>query len=513
MNAAWVSPPKLVPGSVSSTQTTGQPSNILKPAVFKTPSKIFSSTRRRAVLLNDGETKSKTNNPSTLQKAPIGSTAAIQVRVPLPSQERLFEIHNQSQVRPTQIRFPPVREKKIVPSIETPTKANIARRERPATSDPGARGSESVLDDVSDFSTAHEQDGDWEPTPKESGQSDSDGETRRSRITGSSSAGRPLTDLGKCLPNPGASQDQFPRFLQENRSEGLKNDFKSPLFSVHIPDIPRQESKKDDVIELSASEFFDQRTAVLRKEMQEKKNQMLVIKKKMRDIKGKNPIRPWEDKQQDPSDLIRKRESERTESINEPETNRQSKRPKYAPQEDRSPKRQVDTADVLKELNNQEMSLNQCKRSNDERSLREGEQKNPSKSLGSDVRPKALQPEKPSKFHNQRSKSRQHRVDFGNQNRREQNNTQQKPWCRREVEIPAPTRGECKCSCLPAYFTQLAGREPSIVSFPGGKAEFLAHVGQISDCPGHSKALIDSCCSILAREKNFTTVIAIAQKS
>ncbi|KAL8884462.1 MAG: hypothetical protein Q9215_007495 [Flavoplaca cf. flavocitrina] len=78
----------------------------------------------------------------------------------------------------------------------------------------------------------------------------------------------------------------------------------------------------------------------------------------------------------------------------------------------------------------------------------------------------------------------------------------------REIEIGS-SRGisrRCRCSCLPDYFRNPPSLIPSLKTWPAGKTEFLAHCGQIIDCPAHSDISRNSCRDILSSERRQRAV-------
>lgn len=87
-----------------------------------------------------------------------------------------------------------------------------------------------------------------------------------------------------------------------------------------------------------------------------------------------------------------------------------------------------------------------------------------------------------------------------------------RPWehsrAIREISMPIIVH-ECTCTSLPEYFTQPRLTEPTLSSWGAGKAEFLAHVGQISQCRGHRERLIKYCRLILELEARAEEVFLV----
>ena len=85
-----------------------------------------------------------------------------------------------------------------------------------------------------------------------------------------------------------------------------------------------------------------------------------------------------------------------------------------------------------------------------------------------------------------------------------------RPWAnsqyRREVELPNRSPA-CECSSLHSYFRKAWRFEPKLSTFPGCKAEFLAHVDQVANCPAHYAETREACRQILAKENESSLVI------
>lgn len=74
---------------------------------------------------------------------------------------------------------------------------------------------------------------------------------------------------------------------------------------------------------------------------------------------------------------------------------------------------------------------------------------------------------------------------------------------RREVVLP---NEPCRCGSLPECFREPDLKFPRVEDFEGCDSEFLAHVGQIANCPGHNPILTDSCRLILMSRPTRVTV-------
>lgn len=86
-----------------------------------------------------------------------------------------------------------------------------------------------------------------------------------------------------------------------------------------------------------------------------------------------------------------------------------------------------------------------------------------------------------------------------------------KSYARREVVVPN-RKEACVCDSLPDYFLQRRDHV-SLASWGAGKAEFMAHVEQINQCPGHSSNLIKSCRRVLAEESRAASAASKVSSS
>lgn len=83
---------------------------------------------------------------------------------------------------------------------------------------------------------------------------------------------------------------------------------------------------------------------------------------------------------------------------------------------------------------------------------------------------------------------------------KQHDNRWREPFRRREVDVPKPTCGLCKCDELHEFFL-FCRDNPTFKDWGGTrKPEFLAHAEQVATCPGHSPALINACRKIVRQD-------------
>lgn len=125
-----------------------------------------------------------------------------------------------------------------------------------------------------------------------------------------------------------------------------------------------------------------------------------------------------------------------------------------------------------------------------------------------------MQPRANSRDHTQASSLRQcaSSSDIARPRKKKALRPEEHPRDRREISMPV-TVHECTCRSLPENFKGPQLLEPSLTSWGAGKAELLAHVGQISECRGHPERVINYCRLILEREGRAEQVRQVAHKN